>query len=295
MPIRILDSSPTSELFTLVRPSAGDGNEQDDPDTEAPAVISQDQRPNNAAGLHYHSSGRDITVRPTAAEIPGIGGMPSDSSHSVDIFVSASSFILYIPSKNKGVSIPYKHITVHAIQRDPALGVYLQLEDIPFNVTPTTAPNSNGDKLETANGAEKDEADRGSDDEEAADDGNLDGVLEMFISALSSLDRENQEDDISSLYDALSVCSALNPDLDESEGENGDMEAARALETGEDIFGQGHEWITAENVHEFAEVNVEGEERVRIVDDPRFLDAEDHDDRREEYGDEDRLKIRRIE
>ncbi|KAK9235870.1 regulator of volume decrease after cellular swelling-domain-containing protein [Lipomyces kononenkoae] len=304
MTIRILDSPPTREWFASAGSSAGDVIELDDLNAEAPAV-SQDQTPNSAPGLHYHSSGRVITIRPSAAEIPGIGSMASDSSqNSVDVFVSASSLIFYVPSKSMGISIPYKHITVHAIQRNPVLGVYLQLEDIPFSVmTSTTEPKGNGDNTETANGAAKDEVEEGSDDEEPTNDEDLDGVLEMFITTLSSLDRADQEADISNLFDALSVCSALNPDLDESDGENGGMEAyggARALDSDENIFGQGHEWITAENVHEFREADVEGEDRVRIadprnlVDDPRFLDAEDENERPEENGDEDRVKIRRI-
>ncbi|KAK9495576.1 regulator of volume decrease after cellular swelling-domain-containing protein [Lipomyces doorenjongii] len=299
MPITILDSPPKPDIFVIRRSSTGDGIEGDDP-TET-----QDQISTSTPALNYHSTGRTITMRPVLAEIPGIGNMPSDSSHFADVFVAASRLIIYVPSRSKGISIPYKHVTVHAIQRDPVLGVYLQLEDIPFTLKSMPAQKGNGDKTENThtNGASNDEVDEGNGDE-CADDGELDGVLELFIPALSCLDRAEQEADIRNLFDALSVCSALNPDPEESEPEEEGIEddgMVRALSTGDDIFGDGHEWITAENVDRLAEVEVEGEDRVsfadsrNVADAARFLGPEDEDERREENGDEDRIKLRRID
>ncbi|KAK9384149.1 regulator of volume decrease after cellular swelling-domain-containing protein [Lipomyces mesembrius] len=304
MPITILESPPTPDLYVLRTSSAGDGIERDDPNAQ-PLAESQDQIPTSTPALHYHSTGRTITIRPVMAEIPGIGSMPRDCFHFADVFVAASRLIIYVPSRSKGISIPYKHVTVHAIQRDPVLGVYLQLEDIPFTLKPMPAQKGEGDNTENThtNGASNDEVDDGNGDE-CADDGELDGVLELFITALSSSDRAEQEADITNLFDALSACSALNPDPEESETEEDCIEddgMVRALSTGEDIFGVGHEWITAENVDRFVEVEVEGEDRVRfadsrnVADAARFLDAEDADERREENGDEDRIKLRRID
>ncbi|KAK9316822.1 regulator of volume decrease after cellular swelling-domain-containing protein [Lipomyces starkeyi] len=303
MPITTLESPPTPDLFVLRRSSTEDGIERDDPNSQPPAE-SQDQIPTSTPALHYHSTGRIITIRPVEAEIPGIGNMPSDDSHFADIFVAASRLIIYVPSRNKGISIPYKHVTVHAIQRDPVLGVYLQLEDIPFTLK-SMARQGNGDDTENThtNSGSNDEVDEGNGDE-CADDGELDGVLELFITALSSSDHAEQESDTTNLFDALSVCSALNPDPEESEPEEDGIEddgMVRALSTGENIFGDGHEWITAENVDRFGDVEVEGEERVRfadsrnVADAARYLDAEDEDERREENGDEDRIKLRRID
>ncbi|KAK9374597.1 regulator of volume decrease after cellular swelling-domain-containing protein [Lipomyces chichibuensis] len=299
MPITIVESPPTPDLFVHRRSSTDDGIEREDPNAVPPAE-SEDQMTSTPA-LHYHSTGRIITIRPVEAEIPGIGNMASDGSQFADIFVAASRLIIYVPSRSKGISIPYKHITVHAIQRDPALGVYLQLEDIPFTLK-SMAQKGNCDDTENmhTNSASKDEVDEGNGDE-YGDDGELDGVLELFITALSGSDRAEQEADITNLFDALSVCSALNPDPEESETEQDGIEdggMVRALSTGEDIFGDGHEWITAENVDQFRDVEVEGEDRIRfadVADSARFLDAEDEDEGPEENGDEDRKKLRRID
>ncbi|KAK9255461.1 regulator of volume decrease after cellular swelling-domain-containing protein [Lipomyces tetrasporus] len=305
MPITILESPPTPELFEFQRPSTGDAIDRNDLSAQ-PSAESLGQSRTSTPALHYHSFGRVITVRPTGAEIPGVGNIPSDGSTLADVFVADSNLILYVPSRTKGISIPYKHLTVHAIQRDPALGIYMQLEDIPFTLPPSTpAQNGNGVQAEDVhdNSSPNDEIDDGNSDE-CADDGDLEGVLELVITALSSSDPAEQEADITKLFDALSSCSALNPDQVESEDEDdemGDDVAVRVLGSREDIFAQGHEWITAENVDQFADVEVEAEDRVRFADsrneadEARFMDAENEQEPREENGDEDRIKFRRVD
>ncbi|KAK9323596.1 regulator of volume decrease after cellular swelling-domain-containing protein [Lipomyces orientalis] len=297
MPITILESPPTADLFEFQSSSTGDAIERHDLNAQ-PSAESLGQSPTSTRALHYHSSGRVITVRPTGAEIPGIGNILSDGSHLAEVFVAASNLILYVPSRTKGISIPYKHLTVHAIQRDPALGIYMQLEDIPFTVPPSIQAEHMHD-----NSSRNDEIDDGNSDE-CADDADLEGVLELVITALPSSDPAEQEADITKLFDALSSCSALNPDQDESEDDDdemGDDEAVRVLGSREDIFAHGHEWITAENVDQFVDVEVEAEDRVRFVDsrseadETRFMDAENEQEPREENGDEDRIKFRRVE
>lgn len=158
--------------------------------------------------------------------------------------------IFYSREQDKGLSVPYNLITVHAIQRTPSVGLYLQLERIPLTIA--AAEHVNDD----TNNADEEEEDEN--EEEPHD------LLELVIEALEGYDTDT---DIDQLFSALSDCSALNPDESDSEyGDDSDEDdgGVRVLSSRNEIYGDGHEWITADNVDQFTDIAVEGEDRIVV-------------------------------
>ncbi|KAK9469544.1 regulator of volume decrease after cellular swelling-domain-containing protein [Lipomyces arxii] len=242
MAISILTSRPSSSSFAPLHEHNGDGRQNGYGSNANGSRLETE----NPEVLHYHGSGRTVQIRPEGANVTGIGVIPPDELDSIEIFVTSANLIFFAELRGKGVSIPYTNVCVHAVQREPIVGVYLQLENVPFSITDVVT-----------------------EDEEPVDT----NMLEFVIIGAGD-DASQQELDVMALFTALAECSALNPDPDSNDDVGDD--AVRVMGSMADIFTDGHEWITADNADDFAG-EVEGEGRL-IVEDSRFADADEDDD-----------------
>ncbi|KAK9462210.1 regulator of volume decrease after cellular swelling-domain-containing protein [Lipomyces oligophaga] len=253
------------------------------------------------AQLHYESTGRRLTVCPSDVEFPGIGNITRDSS--IDVYVSNRSIILFSPASQSGVSISYSTLNLHALQRSPTEGIYMQLDYLP------ESEENNGGTIpeveETDSQADLDEEDHENRDVGTVYDNGQTTFLEIVIHSLAGSTADSEED-LHKLYEALATCVALNPDPiedssdDQIEDQDDNDNALRIVNQDENIFasGNGHQWITAENVDQFRDIEVEGEERVRNeleVDGERFADAESNNRSDENDCDGPTIKHRRLE
>ncbi|KAL1836239.1 hypothetical protein VTJ49DRAFT_5401 [Mycothermus thermophilus] len=197
----------------------------------------------------------DLSSEPTAPENSAVTDQAEESvEQKVDIFVNSRDLSLFSPSAERGVSIPYQQITIHAIKKlhssDNSVAfpaVYLQL----------------------------DLADGG------ADDDDFDTVELTLIppapapatdaSSTTPDDGDARSAEATRLFEAISECSNLNPDpVQDGEDEDdagdaqilfeGDYEPIEGLPGA--FVGSGNGglpppmpgsggWITAENVHEY--------------------------------------------
>ncbi|KAK8208196.1 regulator of volume decrease after cellular swelling-domain-containing protein [Phyllosticta capitalensis] len=168
-----------------------------------------------------------------ADETVAIGG--------VDVFVTSERLIFFSPASSTGVSIPYPTISLHAVQRLEASlaaqtththGIYMQLllseprgvddedvETLELTLVPGAEVEVPGASTTTSGASTGAEDTAGS------------------ASAATTPTPTQQ------LFAALSTCADLNPDRDEDEGQGGDDYPAP---------GTGG-WITADNMHEFAD------------------------------------------
>ncbi|RAH41374.1 Voldacs domain-containing protein [Aspergillus brunneoviolaceus CBS 621.78] len=187
---------------------------------------------------------------------------------NISVWVTSDKFLLYSPTTNAGLSIPYPSISLHAIQRlrlpasatsqaaeEEQQGLYMQI------ATPSAAGFSAEDDEEECtiltlvpppSHAPEQQA------EEKREDG---------LGAETETETPTQ-----ALYAAVSACSNLHPDPvepgdeeedDEDEGEEGQGHGDSALlQSGLIAMGNGagglpppmdgsSGWITAENMHEF--------------------------------------------
>ncbi|KAK9446676.1 regulator of volume decrease after cellular swelling-domain-containing protein [Limtongia smithiae] len=252
---------------------------------EAPNGDHEDAQEKELPILYYHAPARRVTTRPSSAVITGLNcaldGSDGDVG-GVDVYAFSSGLLLYRPARKIGISIPFGHISVHAVQRQPEVGVYIQLERVPFS----TSVGRNGASYDTESGREDLEEER---------DGEDYGVLELVIRAPDD-DDTRKEEDVVALFEALSTCSAtyaqdLSPDNDSNDDyeENIDnavcyLRAGADADNGNeiDIFNDpNHVWITEANVDQFQDIQVFGEERLQL---PVDVDDEAGDDEEEEDG-----------
>ncbi|KAL4917958.1 regulator of volume decrease after cellular swelling-domain-containing protein [Aspergillus aurantiobrunneus] len=250
------------------------------PDTSAfiPLSVHQSRTPESfhygPAILHYHASNcklvgleRDLSSTPTLNALRGAAvNVPSSNLEhhegnaangrsetetekeivieGLDVWVTSDKFLLYNTSTSTGLSIPYRSISLHAIQRLklPTQDQPIEVQGLYMHITKTPSPASFPQE---------------SDEEEsltvtlvpptttpATPSGNADAEPE--------LETETQK-----LYAAVSACANLHPDPVEEEDEDGGAFTSGFVFSGAAEGGLpppvdgSSGWITADNMHEF--------------------------------------------
>ncbi|KAG9231483.1 regulator of volume decrease after cellular swelling-domain-containing protein [Amylocarpus encephaloides] len=233
-------------------------------DTFTTLVDHQTQTPTHFFGtkpvLHYHATrARAVAPRNQISKLPLFAdgeAVPSEAAEAgsgvvvelVDVFVSSETLTLFNPSTSTGLSIPYPAISLHAIQRldDHPSESGQQIQGLYMNLD-LVDPNAITD-----------------DDEEP--------VELTLIPPPSTSDTEPTTSVIQSLFEAVSNCSNLHPDLgfqDDEEMADGEADSRIVFEgsvgyegisglpgvqqgaTGGGLpppFPGSGGWITAENV-----------------------------------------------
>ncbi|GAO46655.1 hypothetical protein SAICODRAFT_21673 [Saitoella complicata NRRL Y-17804] len=192
---------------------------------ETPATFDIESAP---PVLHHHEAPCTFLV-----EDPS-GTLPIVNESKGGVYVNSHNLLVWNAEEPKGVEVPYRSITLHALQRGDAPCIYLQLSL------------------------------SGGEDE-----------MEDFVEV-----RVVPEDasHLDAIFAALSACASLHPDPRDDDEEDGD-----------DLMGEGHQWFTADNVHEF-----EGATAIDVND--QFEDEEVGQVRaREEDGEERERKWKRTD
>ncbi|KAI9676318.1 MAG: hypothetical protein M1817_000475 [Caeruleum heppii] len=245
-------------------------------DTLTPLSAHQSQTPasffSGKPVLHYHNSGCRVSINrsclecfPLRATEAGVNGHTNGESEGsgeeatvelqgIDIWVTSERFIFYNFTDKIGISIPYPSITLHALNSRPVpqtdaeaqslQSLYMQLSTVP----------------------------------PSEDDG--DNTIELTVTPLSNssetpaVDLPSSETPAKSLFNAVTACSNLHPDLvgpgsdaEDEDDEGGDpiiFEGSVGYESGIVIPAPGSDdaglpppfpgsggWITAENVEEY--------------------------------------------
>ncbi|KAE8313788.1 regulator of volume decrease after cellular swelling-domain-containing protein [Aspergillus transmontanensis] len=219
------------------------------------------------AVLHYHSkhcklsilehelqanpilnSLRSADTTPTANGTENQNGEDTEGKEividGVDVWVTSDKFLLYNPTHQKGLSIPYPSISLHAVQRltlpdtqSEVQGLYMQIavpeqpgvaqeDDFEECITLTVVPPPESHQQQQQ----------------------------------SEEDNKPDETPTQALYNAVSACSNLHPDpMSDDEDEEG---GSGLLSSGLVEMGSGDGglpppvdgssgWITADNMHEF--------------------------------------------
>ncbi|KAL4805974.1 regulator of volume decrease after cellular swelling-domain-containing protein [Aspergillus unguis] len=162
----------------------------------------------------------------------------------LDLWVTSDKFFLYNKNASKGLAIPYRSISLHAIQRLKLQGQTAEVQGLYMHIT-KTAPASSFPQE--------------SDEEES--------LTITIVPPTSSSTEPNPEGaaetetetETQKLYNAVSACANLHPDPIEEE----DQDASGAFASGLVFPGAGEGgglpppvdgssgWITADNMHEF--------------------------------------------
>ncbi|PYH48864.1 uncharacterized protein BP01DRAFT_311511 [Aspergillus saccharolyticus JOP 1030-1] len=196
----------------------------------------------------------------------------------ISVWVTSDKFLLYSPSKNAGLAIPYPSISLHAIQRlrlpdstaaqaqeqqeqqqEEHQGLYMQIAAPPSGGFSDDEEECTIMTLVPLGGVQQSQAEKV--------EGEADTEMEMETETTEETQTPTQ-----ALYAAVSACSNLHPDPVEpgdeedddddeyDEGEEGGDSAL--LQAGLIAMGNGEGglpppmdgssgWITAENMHEF--------------------------------------------
>ncbi|KAK9458115.1 regulator of volume decrease after cellular swelling-domain-containing protein [Dipodascopsis uninucleata] len=241
--------------------------------------------------VKYLGRALSIKINPMDASLPIIGKIPDSG---VDIYVTSAYLILFWPHKQLGARIPYQCITVHAIQGLPNTAVYMQLEKIPYETEAMLEEsedkhdnNNNAGELSSYSGNEREE-----DETEVFEEGQeaLADVMEVTITDPSAHNQQDMQEKMQALFDSLSACSALHPDLESSEGEDGNDFYKQKF----DSLGGDHDWITADNVDSFSGFEVE-DSHITLNLQPETDTSQINPDDGTEGNDEPDTKYRRIE
>ncbi|KAL4787812.1 regulator of volume decrease after cellular swelling-domain-containing protein [Aspergillus varians] len=227
--------------------------------------------------LHYHASNcklvaleRDISSTPVLNSLRGaaVNGSSLSSGYSestdangsgretekevaiegLDAWVTSDKFLIYKSAASTGLSIPYRSISLHAIQR-----LKLAAQDQPIEVQGlymhiTKQPSAASFPQES--------------DEEESLTVTLIPPTTTPSPSTSAADAEPEtetepETEIQKLYTAVSACANLHPDPIEEEGEDGGAFASGLVFPGAAEGGLpppvdgSSGWITADNMHEF--------------------------------------------
>ncbi|KAI9731986.1 MAG: hypothetical protein M1834_004437 [Cirrosporium novae-zelandiae] len=200
-------------------------------------ALSTDSFANGEAGQNGHVDGGE----------EGEGEGREVEIEGVDIWVSSENFTIFSTQANRGLNIPYPHITVHAVQRLPTpssevRGLYMQILPNPPSST--------------------------------FDDFSSDTTISLTIIPSSTSQRPASQFSASQLFNALSNCSNLHPSphsADDQEMADSDAAPFEILQGSSEsqtqaglpppMPGSGG-WITAENVHEY--FDEEGNPRVPL-------------------------------
>ncbi|KNG90494.1 hypothetical protein ANOM_001203 [Aspergillus nomiae NRRL 13137] len=199
------------------------------------------------AVLHYHSKHCKLSIlehelqanpvlnslRSADATTTANGTEPQNGSDAegkeividgVDVWVTSDKFLLYNPTHQKGLSIPYPSISLHAVQRLTLPDTDSEVQGLCITLTVVPPPESQQQQQ-------------------------------------SEEDNKPDETPTQALYNAVSACSNLHPDpMSDDEDEEGG--GSGLLSSGLVEMGSGDGglpppmdgssgWITADNMHEF--------------------------------------------
>ena len=172
---------------------------------------------------------------------------------NLDVWVTSDKLLLFSPSANAGLSIPYPSISLHAIQTLPQpsareqQGLYMQIISQPSALAAGEAEEPDTISLTvipTASGPPQGAPQSGTTEE------GLEG------------EESPEQTPVMAMFNALSACSNLHPDPVEQGDEDRDGGASRLFRAGLALPGAqdgglpppmpgSGGWITAENMHEF--------------------------------------------
>ncbi|KAL4790009.1 regulator of volume decrease after cellular swelling-domain-containing protein [Aspergillus venezuelensis] len=222
--------------------------------------------------LHYHAANcklvtfeHDLSSTPTLNALRGskvnstsANGDQDDAEEKevvlggLSVWVTSDKFLLYNTTISKGLSIPYRSICLHAIQR-------LKL--------PSSTPNNDSDLQALYMCIAKPPAQSSYPQESDEEDGLTITLVtptspsEPSTDTAAETDAEQSETEIQKLYDAVSACANLHPDpIEEEEDGAGGAFASGLVFPGASASAESDlpppvdgssGWITADNMHEF--------------------------------------------
>ncbi|KAE8402269.1 regulator of volume decrease after cellular swelling-domain-containing protein [Aspergillus pseudonomiae] len=218
------------------------------------------------AVLHYHSKHCKLSIlehelqanpvlnslRSADATTTANGTEPQNGSDAegkeividgVDVWVTSDKFLLYNPTHQKGLSIPYPSISLHAVQRLTLPDTDSEVQGLYMQIALPEQPGAQEDDFEECI------------------------TLTVVPPPESQQQQQSEEDNkpdetpTQALYNAVSACSNLHPDpMSDDEDEEGG--GSGLLSSGLVEMGSGDGglpppmdgssgWITADNMHEF--------------------------------------------
>ncbi|KAL4734062.1 regulator of volume decrease after cellular swelling-domain-containing protein [Aspergillus similis] len=220
----------------------------------------------NASQCSLHGLKRDLTSTPELKSLwpseevngsaPGMhesngeGDGEDESEEAIvteglEIWVTSDKFFVYNTSISKGLSIPYRSISLHAIQR-----LKLPTSSPSAPQEPPVEVEVQGLYMHIAKPASESSFPQESDEEES--------LTVTIVPPTPAITPEGEETEIQKLYNAVSACANLHPDPVEEEDQD-----SGAFASGLVFPGAGQEgglpppmhgssgWITADNMHEF--------------------------------------------
>ncbi|KAL4996225.1 regulator of volume decrease after cellular swelling-domain-containing protein [Aspergillus recurvatus] len=217
----------------------------------------------NASRCRLHALKRDLTSTPELKSLwssgEGVNGTHENNGEGdgedefekaividgLEIWVTSDKFFVYNTSISKGLSIPYRSISLHAIQRlklstsSPSAPqeppVEVEVQGLYMHIT-KTAPASSFPQE--------------SDEEES--------LTVTIVPPTPVSTPEGEETEIQKFYNAVSACANLHPDPVEEEEQDGGAFASGLVFPGASQEGGlpppvdgSSGWITADNMHEF--------------------------------------------
>ncbi|GAA5895451.1 hypothetical protein JCM8208_005239 [Rhodotorula glutinis] len=167
-----------------------------------PAALSRDEllaisaeTPSTFEGippLTRHHERRGVRIRVD----PAFEGFTGDGLVDGQLFVTEEAVSFYSPSTSSGISLPYPHLTLHAISRQPAP------PSASTSTSTSTAAAPNGGTPDAQGGpcvyCQFEESAQMDDDDDGA------GTREMWITPES-------EQAVEAIFAALSLCASLQP------------------------------------------------------------------------------------
>ncbi|KAL4974341.1 regulator of volume decrease after cellular swelling-domain-containing protein [Aspergillus desertorum] len=216
----------------------------------------------NASRCRLHALKRDLTSTPELKflwpveegvdrthEINGEDDCEDESENAIvieglEILVTSDKFFIYNTSISKGLSIPYRSISLHAIQR-----LKLPASSLSAPQEPPVEVEVQGLYMHITKTAPASFFSQESDEEES--------LTVTIVPPTPVSTPEGEETEIQKLYNSVSACANLHPDPVEEEEQDGGAFASGLVFSG---AGEGglpppvngsSGWITADNMHEF--------------------------------------------
>ncbi|KAE8374224.1 regulator of volume decrease after cellular swelling-domain-containing protein [Aspergillus bertholletiae] len=218
------------------------------------------------AVLHYHSKHcklsileHELLANPTPNSLRGADATtPANGTETqngdadsrelvidgVDVWVTSDKFLLYNPTHQKGLSIPYPSISLHAIQRLTLPDTQTEVQGLYMQIALPEQPGAQEDDFEEC-------------------------ITMTVVPPPESQPQQQSEEDnkpeetpTQALYNAVSACSNLHPDPMSDDEDEGGAAGSGLFSSGLVEMGSGDGglpppmdgssgWITADNMHEF--------------------------------------------
>ncbi|RDW61880.1 Voldacs domain-containing protein [Aspergillus mulundensis] len=184
------------------------------------------------------SSTRELNaLRLSEAGVNGSSAESGDGENEKEAVVEGLDlWVTSDTTTSRGLSIPYRSISLHAIQRLTLPNQTVEVQGLYMHITKTATASSFPQE---------------SDEEESL-------TVTIVLPTATTTPSEGEESEIQKLYDAVSACANLHPDPVEEEEQD-----AGAFASGLVFPGAGEDgglpppvdgssgWITADNMHEF--------------------------------------------